>query len=105
VEPALGGDEDLDRWYREEHLYQATKQTGWKRTTRYKLIFQVRNATGPQNSEHAPPWLALHQWEEGSLTTENKGFEPRTEWTKRVMGGARKVQASNYRKIGSYGDV
>jgi len=105
LEPAAGGDEDLDRWYREEHLEQATTQPGWKRTLRYKLIFQVRNATGPQNSEDAPKWLALHQWEDGYLPAETKAFEPMTEWTKKVVGGATHVQASNYQKIGSYGDV
>lgn len=103
VEPAEGGDDDLDRWYREEHLNQATTQPGWKRTTRYKLIFQVRNDPGPQNSEDAPKWLALHEWDKGYLGPEVQPFQPMSEWTSTVMSNARNIQANNYEKIGSFG--
>lgn len=100
VEPAVGEDEDLDKWYREEHLQQATTQPGWKRTTRYKLLFQVKNDPGPQRYEDAPNWLALHEWEKGFLGEEVLPFEPMSEWTKSVMGKAKLIQAGNYERVG-----
>lgn len=102
IEPMDGGDEDLDNWYRKEHLQQATTQPGWKRTTRYNLLFQVRNVEGPQTAEDAPSWLALHEWEQGYLKEEVQPFQPRTEWTKRVMENIKFGQAGNYEKIGSF---
>ena len=78
MEPAAGEEEDLDSWYREKHLPQATTQAGFKRSTRYKLLFQMRNEGAPQGVD-APSCLALHEREAGHLGVEVQPFDPVTE--------------------------
>jgi len=65
VEPAEGQDDDLDRWYREEHLLQATTQKGFRRSTRYNLVAEEGNGKVKRKDEDGeevvPKWLALRR--------------------------------------------
>jgi hypothetical protein len=105
MQPAPGEHEEMDKWYLEEHLPQATTQPGWKRTVKYKLIFQVRNdpIEGPQNSEAAPENLVLYEWEKGFLGKEVMPFDPVTEWTVRICSRAARIEAGNFELVGSWG--
>jgi hypothetical protein len=98
MEPAdEAGHKDLDAWYKEEHLDQATTQPGWRRSNRYKLL--------DGGSPGAPTWLALHEWDAGYLGEKVPPFDPITDWTKRVMGACKNIEAFNWRKVGSFGDI
>ena len=35
-------DEDFENWYRQEHLVEGSKITGWQRTERYELFDPLR---------------------------------------------------------------
>ena len=98
MEPAEDGHADLDAWYREEHLDQATTQPGWRRSTRYTLVPGVKNSQG-QTADDAPTYLALHEWDAEHLGEKVAPFVPVTEWTKKVCGECKKIEAFNYVRI------
>lgn len=102
MEAKPGEEADLDAWYREEHLDQATTQPGFKRSKRYTLFFHQKHESEPE-AEDPPSGLALHEWDEGFLGEEVDAFQPVTEWTKRAVGNAKKIEAGNYELVKSYG--
>lgn len=77
IQPAQGTEEEFDQWYRDEHLEQVSQMPGWRKSTRYELIFKVQSKDD-EIKEEAPKYLALHEFEEG---TDVKRM-PREEWTK-----------------------
>jgi hypothetical protein len=82
--------QDYDDWYRKEHLEQLSKTPSWRRSGRYQLVFK-KETVGAPDSEKAPNWLTLHEFEEGSLPEGEKVVVllPQTDWTKKVMGSTR----------------
>lgn len=99
MQPAEGGEEDLDQWYKQEHMKQVSDQPGWVRSSRYELVAQ-------NPDKGAPKFLALHEFEEGTLPggTQVVAFEPVSDWTKKCMGSAKEIDAGKYKLIGSFGD-
>lgn len=92
IQPEPGRGEDIDRWYREEHLEQASQMPGWRKSTRYELIFKVQSVENPQR-EDAPKYLAIHEFDEG---TEVKRMpkESWTDWTRKIVQNAVAVDES-----------
>jgi hypothetical protein len=85
---------DLDAWYREEHLDQMSKEPGWRRSRRYNLLFNIGS------TENVPSYLALYEFEEkAKLGTQVQPLDPMTDWTKKCMQEAQKIEAGVYRKI------
>ena len=100
MEPAEGGDVDLDAWYREEHLEQMAREPSWKKSTRYRLIQQLKNGV---DYHDAPSWLALYEFGEGNaLGSDVNPLDPMTEWTKRVMQQAKKIEAGIFERVGTW---
>ncbi|KAF2102077.1 hypothetical protein NA57DRAFT_54010 [Rhizodiscina lignyota] len=99
MQPPEGGDEDLDNWYKQEHLQQVSEQPGWRRSTRYEL---ARQAIGTG----APKYLAIHEFEEGTLPGGEKvvAFEPVSEWSERVMKEAKAIDAGKFKLVASFGE-
>lgn len=101
MQPAPGNEADLDEWYREEHNQQMSLEPGWKRTTRFNLLFQHGNTRreAPQLS-----FLAIHEFNEpNQLGIEVKPLEPMSDWTKRILKEIQAVDAGIYEKVKGYG--
>lgn len=102
MEPKEGGAADLDAWYREEHNEQMSKEPGWKRSTRFKLLYEHKNEQPSDRGWFT--FLALHEFGEGhQLGKEVVPLEPMSDWTKRVMGECKAIDAAIYNKVKSYG--
>lgn len=85
---------DLDAWYREEHLEQMSKEPGWRRSTRYKLVFNIGSTDKPPSS------LALYEFDDtAKLGTRVQPLNPMTEWTKKCIQDAQNIEAGVYKKI------
>ncbi|KAJ7180642.1 hypothetical protein C8R46DRAFT_588843 [Mycena filopes] len=84
LEPTLEEEDDLNRWYDEEHMDLLAKTPGWIQGRRYKLIGQEQ--TGTLADKPQAKYLAIHEFEEN-----NFGQSPEfkhatsTEWRERVM--------------------
>ncbi|OCL14285.1 hypothetical protein AOQ84DRAFT_281396 [Glonium stellatum] len=99
MEPSLGGAADLDSWYRDEHNQQMSEQPGWKRTTRFRIGFQVKDG---KPADDAPSFLAIHEFGEGNkIGKDVVPLEPITDWTKRVLESCRAIDGAVYHKVGS----
>ncbi|KAF2692206.1 hypothetical protein K458DRAFT_354521 [Lentithecium fluviatile CBS 122367] len=101
MQPLPGGEADLDAWYREEHNEQMSKEPGWKRTTRFKLLFQTRN---DGKKPGGLDFLAIHEFGEGNqLGKDVHPLDPMTDWTKKAMAGCTAIDAAIYEKAGGFG--
>ncbi|QDS70905.1 hypothetical protein FKW77_006333 [Venturia effusa] len=68
---------DLDAWYRQEHLEQMSKEPGWP-----------------------PSSLLLYEFDkEAKLGTQVQPLDPMTDWTKKCMQEAQKIETGIYRKM------
>ncbi|KAH7138556.1 hypothetical protein B0J11DRAFT_424236 [Dendryphion nanum] len=86
IQPAIGMEEDFDRWYRGEHLEQVSRMVGWRKSSRYELIFKVQSKTDP-SWEEAPKYLAIHEFDEGT-EVQRMPQEEWTELTKKMVENA-----------------
>lgn len=103
MEPGEGGEADLDAWYREEHNQQMSEQPGWKRTTRFNLLFQQRNDA---KESQRLSFLAIHEFGEGhKIGKDVEPLDPITDWTKKAMSEAKSIEAAVYHKVKSFGKV
>ena len=101
MEPAPGGEEDYDAYMRQEHLGQFRSEPGWRRSTRYRCVFQIKGASKAGWGEgDAASWLALYEFDEGhKLGTEVQPLDPMTDWTKRIFTGARKIELGIFHEM------
>ncbi|KIW08888.1 uncharacterized protein PV09_00810 [Verruconis gallopava] len=100
MQPKDGAAEDMDKWYREEHLEQMSLEPGWKRAVRYSLIFQVKNENDPTGTEDAASFLTLYEFGDGNKLGMNvEPLDPMTDWTKRVIGNTEKIEMGIYTQI------
>ena len=98
MEPKEGTADDMDAWYREEHIDQMYElEPGLKRATRYNLIFSVLPG------DQAPRFLTVYEFDESNkLGQDVQALDPMTPWTKKVIGNSSKIEAAIYVKIGEY---
>ena len=102
MEPKPENEADLDAWYREEHNQQMSEQPGWKRTVRFKLLYQHRDPT--DIGSEAPSFLAIHEFGGGhKLGKDVEPLDPMTEWTKRCMSDCKAIDAAIYNKVKTFG--
>nr|OQO31211.1 hypothetical protein B0A51_02051 [Rachicladosporium sp. CCFEE 5018] len=92
IEPADGGDDELDHWYRNEHLEILAKVPIYLRTSRYKLL----RPSGSLGRHLPPSHLALHEYTSSeellNYALQHGPLAPETEQSKRVLGGAKHVE-------------
>lgn len=123
IEPAEGGDEEFDQFYRKQHLdmrmfknpfmplpallslearhwlrspmYAVAMCDGYRKTTRYKLISQqyVGPSADSTKNDGIPRFLALHEFESPNLPMDQIGQTASTEWAKKVLGSVKVMQA------------
>jgi hypothetical protein len=98
MQPVEGTAEDMDAWYREEHIDQMYElEPGLKRATRCSLIFSVLPG------DQAPKFLTVYEFDgSNKLGQDVQALEPMTDWTKKVIGNCDKIEAAIYTSIGSF---
>jgi hypothetical protein len=94
---------------RQEHLEQMSREPGWRRSTRYKLEFQIKGtqdaATEAESDVKDDPadYLALYEFDESNaLGMEVQACVPMTDWTKRMFTNAKKTELGVWHKIDSF---
>ena len=91
VKPEL--EEDLNRWYREEHIPLLAKVPGWRRSRRY-VLREVGPAKGYDAQKmvergRPPKYLAVHDWESpASFQTPEFKHATTTPWRMRLYESA-----------------
>lgn len=96
ITPAAGTDDDLDKWYREEHLEQLAACPGYRRTRRYKSL--------PGSEESTPAYMAFHEFDGEALPMAELSKTAETDWGKKSMGGAQKVEMTVWKLLGAFGE-
>ncbi|KAI8628371.1 hypothetical protein F5Y19DRAFT_136192 [Xylariaceae sp. FL1651] len=88
-------EEELDRWYKEEHLAHMAEIPGFLRCTRYELVsaranretrdqHNIATANGESVPLPTPKWLAIHEFETPGIDMEALLARGKTDWTQRV---------------------
>ena len=97
IDPAAGQDEDVDSWYRKEHLAQLSTSSLFLRCRRYTRILDPSSIL-QDDVEGAAKFLAVHDYTSVQDLFDhsvNKGqLVEETEWTRRVMDGSKSVERS-----------
>ena len=91
------GDEELDEWYKKQHLDMLSMIPGYRMSSRYQLqkpqglVKHLLETGGLKEPFELPPrWLALHQYEQvGQPDPEWVKKVVSTEWSKKILDGAR----------------
>src|SRR5947199_6101705 len=86
-----GEEDEIAKWYQEEHLAELTKVPGYKRS---RLFISAP----PMNKDGTTPkYCALHEWESiASVTSPELRATVSTEWAKKVLGGAKTSHMGSY---------
>ncbi|KAJ7252770.1 hypothetical protein B0H12DRAFT_1017950 [Mycena haematopus] len=95
------GEDDLNRWYDEEHMDLLSKIPGWKQGRRYKL--KDFSQKGVMADEPVFKYLAIHEFTENNfMTSPEFKHASSTEWRARIMQNAgRKARVFElYKKFG-----
>lgn len=94
IEPSLGQDDDVDAWYRKEHLGMLSSKALFLRCNRYERFIDVLDEN--RSNSATAKFLALHEYtsvqdlfdhsvQKGQLVEE-------TEWARRVLDNAKSVE-------------
>jgi hypothetical protein len=94
MEPGPGMEDDLNRWYNEEHLADRMAFPGFLRVRRYVSI------GGP------PKYVALYDLADGAMTSEPYSLARKnpTPWTQRIMAGLATNIRNEYELVNSIGE-
>lgn len=96
MQPASGGEEDLDAWYREEHNEQMSREPGYVKTTRYRPLLQTRTPGSPTGLD----FVAFHQFgEKNKVGLEVQPLQPMTDWTKKCISECTSIDAAVFNKM------
>jgi len=98
VEPAEGGDEEFDEWYRKQHLDMLSMVTGFRRSTRYQLAPEAAALGHPR-------YLACHEYDTTNFPTEQIKQVVGTEWSKKILSAAKRFEGEVWEEIAVAGDV
>ena len=96
-----------------QHLDMLAKAPGYVRTTRYKLVYARSNAqsralkglpTTDEKAPEPPTWLAIHEFDTLDLPVKEMQATAETEWSKKILGTAKAIEAPVYRHVKSFGE-
>jgi len=96
IEPSSGAEEEIGKWYREEHLALVAEAPGYLHTRRYKLCSVLAGPANTKSSE-APRLMAVHEF--ADLGKLRSPLTERTEWTDRVLGCIERIEAPVFRLL------
>ncbi|KAK8056086.1 hypothetical protein PG993_001313 [Apiospora rasikravindrae] len=77
-------EEDIDAWYRAEHLRLIAESEGYLRTTRYQLAFSAHLPPPAEEEPKPPVWLALHEFETETVDIGRLRELTATSWTDKI---------------------
>jgi len=100
--PSPDKEEDVNKWYEEEHLKLMSKVPGFIRARRYKLVSDVELAgkADPNSPAVAFPYVTLYDWESDAYTNEPSFKEAiSTPWSAKVLA---EVPSSELRLFALY---
>ena len=100
IKPEL--EEDLNRWYREEHIPLLAKVPGWRRSRRFVLrdVGPAKGSDAQKMVERGrpPKYLAVHDWESpASFETPEFKHATSTPWRMRLFESADTWDRSFYK--------
>jgi hypothetical protein len=93
--------DELDRWYKEEHLGLISKIPGWRRSIRYKLHKPLPNA-----AEEIADFATIHEYDSLDSTQGSEAQHMRgTEWAKKMTGpqGQKMFKVTSWERVSSVG--
>ena len=94
IEPSLGQEEDIDNWYRKEHLAMLASNSLYLRCNRYERI--ATDSVGASSEGFGAKFVALHEYtsvEDLFDHSLKKGpIIPETEWTRHILDRAKSVE-------------
>lgn len=104
IEPAPGSDQDFNDWYQRQHLDMLSMCNGHVRTPRFQLE-QEQPSTNPSELSAMPPsYLAVHEFETLDSVDHKQVQRTReTEWSRRILGKAERVDISAYKLLSAFG--
>ncbi|CAK7203428.1 hypothetical protein SEUCBS139899_006162 [Sporothrix eucalyptigena] len=112
IEPASDLSADaFNAWFRSEHIQEVAKLTGWRRTSRFELVFKKENKDDLNSAAKITPhYLALHEFADGSDVVPASGvvgsFPPQPSVaSKAVLDNARKVDVAAFNFLRGFGNV
>jgi hypothetical protein len=107
IEPAESTNiEDFHKWYRSVYVKEVSSLPGWRRTSRFNLVFKKENKDDPEAAKKiTPKWLALHEFDvdkvDGVLGA--GGLLGKSQETKNIDKTARKVDVAAFEALSSFG--
>ncbi|KAF7356621.1 hypothetical protein MVEN_00996200 [Mycena venus] len=82
-------EDDLNKWYDEEHMDLLSKIPGWKQGRRYKLVDSSQK--GLMTDKPVYKYVAVHEFSENNfLSSPEFKVATSTEWRERVMKNAKR---------------
>jgi len=99
VNPTPDKEEEVNRWYEEEHLKLMSKVPGFIRARRYKLVSSVE--LGGKADVNAPiavfPYITLYDWENDGYAAEPAHKEATsTPWSAKVRAGLTSAEGRTF---------
>ncbi|RPD57693.1 hypothetical protein L226DRAFT_537682 [Lentinus tigrinus ALCF2SS1-7] len=100
VKPEL--EDELNRWYRDEHIALLAKVPGWRRTRRF-IIREAGPAKGSDAAEvtargKKPKYLAVHEWQStASFDTQELKHATSTTWRMKMFESAETWHGRTYK--------
>ncbi|RDW64780.1 hypothetical protein BP6252_10431 [Coleophoma cylindrospora] len=95
-------DEDIDDWYRKEHLNQLSHVPGTNAQSRELKGLPPREA---DIAIEAPPtWLAIHEFDSVDVDQKKIMALADTEWSKKILANVRQMLTPSYAFVKGFGD-
>ncbi|OCK75655.1 hypothetical protein K432DRAFT_429260 [Lepidopterella palustris CBS 459.81] len=94
LEPPEGGDEEIDEFYRKQHLDMLSLLPNYRRSTRYKTVDGSK-----------PRYLAIHEVDSADMDQRMTKIIMNTEWAKKVIGNLQMFERGMYELITEQGKI
>ena len=97
IEPSVGQENDIDAWYRQEHLRMSAANAVFLRCDRFERM-SVPGVVSEANTANTAKLLAVHEYTSVQDILDHAIYKGRlveeTDWTRRVMDNAKSVERS-----------
>ncbi|KAI0145455.1 hypothetical protein GGR57DRAFT_298851 [Xylariaceae sp. FL1272] len=102
-------DEEIDRWYREEHIEAFSQFPGFLRATRYETVFGRGNRDFDEQQKMSgnlsvPKHITIYEYETPDIDMELVLKKGGTPWTKKVIAGCSFIVSPVFQVARLHGD-